>query len=96
MLTIELGGKIYTKKRENIKTYNVFSKYVLQTKFSSESVEGSAVMEGVSFTKVGVRLDSEETMCGCLISKGQYDKQRHEEGINLGGCRKEITRRKGS
>lgn len=70
MFIIELGGKIYIKKRENIKIYNVFLKYVLQIKFFSEFVEGSVVMEGVSFIKVGVRLDFEEIMCGCFISKG--------------------------
>ena len=69
MFTFELWGKICTKKRAVTKTYNVTSRYVLQTKFFSKPMEGSAVMQEVGFTQVGLRLGSEETVYGRLISK---------------------------
>lgn len=48
-------------QRAVTKTYNVTSRYVLQTKFFSKPMEGSAVTQGVGFTPVGLRLGSEET-----------------------------------
>jgi len=41
----------------------VTSRYILQRKFPSEPTEGSTVIEGVSFTQVGLRLSSEERWC---------------------------------
>lgn len=74
MLPTELGGKIYAKKRENTKTYDGTSRYVLLMKFCHNPSEGSTIIKGVSFTQVGLRLSSEETdRDGYIISKRKYD-----------------------
>ena len=79
------------KKRENTKRY-VTSRRVLKTQFSRDPLERSPGVEGVRFPEVGLRRGSEETDSdGCLISKGQHNTQKHEEGLNLRICPKEIT-----
>lgn len=68
MLLIEFGGKMYIHRKERIPKLMISLPYVLQTDFSADPLEESIVVEGVSFTSLGLRLASKETVSDGYLS----------------------------